>query len=192
MYKEKMRSWANNRADHKQTSWWLALLSFSESSFFLVPPDVFLIGILMTSRRFAYYAFITTISSVLGGAFGYLIGIFFFDTIGQTLVDLYGLQDEMAKVGQLFNNNALVAIFLSAFTPIPYKIFTISAGFFHINFIIFMLASLLGRGLRFFLEAYAMKLWGKTVGKMIYHYFNLFTFIVGALVVLGIFYFYYF
>lgn len=188
--RQKIAEWANKNSDAKKSLWWLSVLSFSESSFFLVPPDVMLIGLLVKSKRWSYYALVTTLASVAGGMFGYIIGLFFFDTIGQVLVDFYNLQTEMARVGELFADNAFLAIFVSAFTPIPYKVFTISAGIFKINFLTFVIASILGRGMRFFLVAYLMKLYGEKLGHLAYKYFNFFSLLFGLLVILGIFYFY--
>jgi len=191
--KEGIRNWAVAYADKKEMTWLLALTSFSESSFFIIPPDVVLMGILMSNnKRWVYYSVVTILSSVLGGIFGYLIGLFFFDTIGQLVVSLYGLESELTKVGEFFADNATLAIFLSAFTPIPYKVFTISAGFFKINFLVFILASLAGRGLRYFIIGGIMRLYGPGAGRLFYKYFNGLTFVLALVALIVIAYFYFF
>ncbi|OHA58997.1 MAG: hypothetical protein A2571_00935 [Candidatus Vogelbacteria bacterium RIFOXYD1_FULL_44_32] len=181
-----MRQWSVVHADEKSTSWWLGALSFTESSFFPIPPDVMLVAILTASRRWAYYALVTTLGSVAGGVAGYFIGHFFFDLVGVKIIAFYHLQDEMQKVGELYADNAFWSIFVAAFTPIPYKVFTISAGFFKINFLTFIFASIIGRGLRFFIVGYLMKMFGHLMGETIYKYFNIFSLLVAVAIVGGI------
>ena len=175
--KIRLYDWAVARAGSKYATRWLSAFSFSEASFFPIPPDILLIAILVfqQTRKWAYYAFITTIWSVLGGMFGYLIGLLFFDTVGKFLIDLYHLEEHVSVIKNLFNDNAFLAIFMAGFTPIPYKIFTISAGFFGVNFFIFVIASLLSRGLRFFAVGYIMKVFGKEIGIFMFKYFNMIT-----------------
>jgi membrane protein YqaA with SNARE-associated domain len=183
---ERIRRWAVVHADEKPTAWWLGALSFSESSFFPIPPDVMLVAILTASRRWAYYALITTAGSVAGGVAGYFIGLFFFDLIGTRIIDFYHLEEQMKTVGDLYAENAFWSIFTAAFTPIPYKVFTISAGFFKIDFLTFVIASVIGRGMRFFVVAYLMKLFGHFMGDLIYKYFNIFSTVVAVIVIGGV------
>ena len=174
--KDRIRDWTSRHAGGFKAKVALVLVAFSEASFFLVPPDVVLIAILViVPVRWLYYASLTTVASVLGGILGYVLGFFFFEAIGQWIITTYNLTEEMSQVGLLFSNNAFLAIFISAFTPIPYKVFTITAGFFRINFLIFLLASLFGRGLRFFLVGYLMNRFGPALGRTMYKYFNLFA-----------------
>lgn len=169
--------------------WWLSAISFSESSFFPIPPDFYLMPVVAKNRdKWLYFALITTISSVLGGLLGYFIGAVFFETIGKWLVSLYHLEKEVETVGVFFNQNAFLSIFTAAFTPIPYKVFTISAGLFKLNIFVFTLASILGRGLRFFAVAYIMKLFGEKISNAVIKYFNTFTTIFAIIIVLFIFY----
>lgn len=177
----------NRHIDGPNAGLWLFVVSFAESSFFPIPPDLLLMPIVARLRsRWLYYATITTIASVVGGMFGYLIGAVFFNVVGTFLVKTYHLEKELAYVSTLFQQNAFWAIFTAAFTPIPYKLFTIAGGLFHINFVIFIIASILGRGMRFFAVAYLMKLFGGTVGRLAFRYFNLltlaFAFIVASFV----------
>ena len=184
-FKERVRIWALEHALGPRGQFWLIAVAFTESSFFLVPPDLLLIGILLVSaRRFLYYASLTTVSSVLGGLFGYSIGYFFFNLFGEAIINFYGLSDELVEVGQLFQQNAFWTIFLAAFTPIPYKVFTIASGFFKIDLLTFIIASILGRGGRFFAVAGLMKVFGRWAGELAYRYFHIFTFLVAALAII--------
>ena len=186
--KKSLEDWSQNHSHGKNAKLWLAIFSFSEASFFPIIADVFLLAILLRNGvRWAYYSFITTIFSVLGAAFGYLIGLLFFDLVGEFIVQTYNLQDQMLVVGEMFANNAFWTIFVSAFTPIPFKVFTISAGFFKINFWIFILASVLGRGMRFFAVGYLVKLFGKQMAHYAFKYFNYITLLILALILLILF-----
>ncbi len=185
--KESLAAWMVRHAEDKNSKWWLFGISFAESSFFPIPPDVFLAAILATRERVRafYYAWITTVGSVLGGLLGYAIGFFFFKTVGVWLVSTYHLEAQMITVQRLFSENAFFAIFTAAFTPIPYKLFTISAGLFAINIPIFILASILGRGMRFYAVALVMKYFGERIIALFYKYFGvaslLLVFLVGVL-----------
>lgn len=177
--KTKWGLWFKERAHGTYAKAWLVLLSFSEASFFVVPPDVLLIAILMVgSSRWVFYATLTTITSVVGGVFGYLIGFLFFDAVGVRIIEFYHLSEQMKEIQLLYNNNAFWVIFTAAFTPIPYKLFTLSAGFFKINIIAFVIASVFGRGLRYFLVAYITKLFGGKITRLLLKYFNIITVIV--------------
>ncbi len=184
-YKVRVREWVLRHARGKYALVWLSVVSFTESSFFLIPPDILLIPLILAgTQRWYYYASITTITSVLGGVFGYLIGAFFFELVGRELVELYHLGEELLIVETWFQSNAFLAVFLSAFTPIPYKIFTIGAGLFGVSFFVFLIASLLGRGLRYFLFSYLFHVFGERIGKIIFRYFNILS-LLGALLLIA-------
>ncbi len=184
--KEYLRNWSDNHSHGKNAKFWLAAISFAEASFFIIPPDIFLLAILINNgARWIHYAWITTVSSVLGGLLGYALGFFFFDLVGEFLINTYNLQSQMAVVSGLFQENAFWAIFISAFTPIPFKVFTLSAGFFHINIFTFLIASTIGRGMRFFAVGYLVKLFGKQMAHYAFKYFNYITLLILALI-LGI------
>jgi len=171
--RENVQDWIDNRAHGKVAKIWLVIFSFTESSFFIVPPDVFLLAILINNgTKWIYYSSITTIASVAGGLLGYLFGFFFFDLVGEFIIKTYNLQSQMVAVSKMFADNAFWTIFISAFTPIPFKVFTISAGFFRIDIWIFLFASLLGRGMRFFAVGYIVKVFGKQMAKSAFKYFN--------------------
>jgi membrane protein YqaA with SNARE-associated domain len=181
-----MRDWMVKHAGGIHARRWLSFFSFAEASFFPIPPDFILIAILgaKQQKNWFYYSMLTALWSVLGGALGYAIGFLLFDSVGQWLVTTYNLQDHMITVKELFDQNAFWAIFISGFTPIPYKIFTISAGFFSINFFTFIVASIISRFLRFFIVGYIMKVFGKEMSKFAFKYFNILTivFAVGIIV----------
>jgi membrane protein YqaA with SNARE-associated domain len=150
----------------RQKVFWLSVISFIESSFFPIPPDPFLmLAVINKPQKWLKYFFFVSLFSVLGGIFGYFIGLFFFDLIGASIIEFYSLEKQFELVFGLFNKYSFIAIFVSAFTPIPYKIFTIASGLFGINFFVFVLASLIGRPMRFFIVAYLMKVFGEKFGK---------------------------
>lgn len=180
----KLESAALNYARGRHGRFWLAAVAFAEASFFIVPPDLILIAIVLAGGGWIRHAIITTVFSVLGGAAGYLLGWGLFDLVGRRVVEFYGLAETVSEVAGFFSGNAFLAIFVSAFTPIPYKVFTIAAGLFKINFAVFLVASLLGRGLRFFAVAYLTRLLGPKLNRRGYHYFNLLTLLVTILVIL--------
>lgn len=183
-FKVKIRDRMIKHIEGPNAGRWLFLISFAESSFFPIPPDLLLMPIVARLRsKWWYYGAVTTVASVLGGMFGYLIGAVFFNFVGTLLVNTYHLEAELEHVSVLFQQNAFWAIFTAAFTPIPYKIFTIAGGLFRIDFLVFIIASVLGRGMRFFMVAYLMKLFGGVVGKLAFKYFNLLTLIVGIIII---------
>lgn len=146
-------------ARHKYASFWLAVVSFTESSFFLVPPDVMLAPMSLAKPEKAwFYAFITTVASVAGGLLGYLIGMFALQMVEPWIIQ-FGYEAGYLTAQQWFNDWGFWAIFMAGFTPIPYKVFTIAAGAVGMLLLPFILGSMVGRGLRFFLVAGLMR-WG--------------------------------
>jgi membrane protein YqaA with SNARE-associated domain len=144
---------------HKYAVYWLALVSFTESSCFLIPPDVMLAPMTLAKPEKAwFYAGLTTVSSVLGGLLGYVIGMTAFQFIEPWLISL-GYMDSYYLAEQWFAKWGFWAIFLAGFTPIPYKIFTIASGVAGMALVPFIIGSLIGRGMRFFLVAGLMR-WG--------------------------------
>ncbi len=157
-------SWAYKKAlvwaAHRHAPRYLALLSFSESSFFPVPPDVMLAPMVLAQRQRAwYFAALTTITSVLGGLLGYAIGLFLFDEVGRPLIDMYHAQDNFQRVQDWFSDYGIWVVFVAGFTPIPYKLFTVTSGVLALAVLPFVVASLVGRGARFFMVA-ALLYWG--------------------------------
>ncbi|MDH3638148.1 MAG: DedA family protein [Gammaproteobacteria bacterium] len=147
-------------AKHPHATRYLGVLSFSESSFFPIPPDVMLAPMVLARPQRAWYlAGLTTVTSVLGGIAGYLIGALLFNEIGQPLVDFYDAQTAFETTKMWFAAYGLWVVFLAGFTPIPYKLFTIASGVLALPMVPFVMASLVGRGARFFLVA-GLLFWG--------------------------------
>lgn len=164
----------------------LFVLAFVESSFFPVPPDVLLITLCLSTPRKSYmYALICSIGSVSGGALGYLIGLKFMEWIGKSIIVFYGLSERFNEVAELYEKYNAIAVAIAGFTPIPYKLFTIAAGFFAINFYTFLLASLVSRSARFFFVSSLIYFFGEKVKIYIEKYFNLFTIIFVLLLIGG-------
>ena len=146
-------------AAHKSSKLYLAAVSFIESSFFPIPPDVMIIPMVISKKNdFIKIFFITTVFSVLGGMLGYFIGAFFFD-FGSQIMSFYGYENKLSNIKEnLVNSDGFYAwlgiLFLAGFTPLPYKVFTIASGLISFNFFIFIFISLVSRGLRFFIVSY--------------------------------------
>ena len=148
-------------ARHRHAEKYLAGLSCSESMFFPIPPDVMLAPMALSQPTKAWrFALITTVASVIGGVMGYFLGYFAFESFIQPLVIDMGYQDKLAKATLWFEDYGVWVVFLAGFSPIPYKVFTITAGFMQMALIPFIIASAVGRGLRFFLVAALMKYGG--------------------------------
>ena len=148
-----------NLAAHKSSKYYLALVSFVESSVFPIPPDVMVIPMVISKKTdFIKIFLIATIFSVLGGILGYFIGAFFFD-ISTQIMSFYGYEDKFINLkNNLMNSEGFYAwlgiLFLAGFTPLPYKVFTVASGLIGFNIIIFIIISLISRGLRFFIVSY--------------------------------------
>lgn len=143
---DRVMKWAR----HSHAQYYLAILSFAESSFFPIPPDVMLAPMSLAKPRSAlWYALLTTITSTLGGIFGYVIGVFFFTLIHPYLVR-FGYWPVYSQIQHYFNVWGFWIIFIAGFSPLPYKLFTIAAGTMHIALVPFIIASFIGRGSRFF------------------------------------------
>ena len=166
----------------------LFVISFVESSFFPIPPDILLIAMVIAAPAgWIRLALICSIGSVLGGMFGYLIGYQFMDLIGNRIVEFYHFQEKWGEIGVLYDKYDVWAVIVAGFTPLPYKVFTLSAGAFKINFSTFVLASAVSRAARFFLVAALLYKFGPPFKVLIEKYFNLFTIIFSFLLVFGFF-----
>ncbi|KAA3616720.1 MAG: DedA family protein [Calditrichaeota bacterium] len=187
--------WVLSWADTKYGTLALALIAFAESSFFPIPPDVLLIALVLGARQRAFtFAGICTVSSLTGAVAGYLIGyfvwwtnpgefsnmaVFFFDHVPGFTEMLF------FKIQEMYDTWNFWIVFTAGFTPIPYKIFTVSAGAFNINFPMFVIASIISRGARFFLVAGLLWKFGEPIKKFIDKYFNLLAFIFTFLLIGG-------
>jgi len=178
-----------NLAAHKSSKYYLALVSFVESSFFPIPPDVMVIPMVISKKSdFLKIFFIATLFSVLGGIFGYFIGAFFFD-IGMQIMTFYNYEDKLINVkNDLANSQGFYAwlaiLFLAGFTPIPYKVFTIASGLIGFNILIFILISLISRGLRFFIVSYLSYKFGDLFSQFMNKYGSKSFTIIGMLIVI--------
>lgn len=151
----KVKNWFKERAETAHAKGWLVSLAFAESIIFPIPIDPLLVAILLVNaRKWMYYAFITTLASVLGAAVGYVLGLLFFDTVGQSIISFYFAEAEFASVAEFLNSGVFLFTFIAALTPIPFKLFVLSAGFTKANFLIFILASIFGRAVRMYGVAY--------------------------------------
>lgn len=163
-----MYGWTMSLAAGRHAPTALAAVSFAESSFFPIPPDVLLVPMVLARRERAYvYAAVCTAASVLGGALGYAIGVWLFGSLGQWLISAYGLGDDMAKFQASYAEWGAAIILLKGLTPIPYKLVTIASGFAGYDFPLFLLLSAITRGARFFLEAALLKRYGEPVRDFI-------------------------
>lgn len=158
---------------HRHAPWYLGALSFAESSFFPIPPDVMLAPmVLARPRRGLWLAALTTATSVLGGIAGWLIGYFAFDAI-QGLLGSLGYRDDYARVNAWFERWGFVAVLIAGFSPVPYKIFTIAAGALAMPLPLFVLASAVGRGARFFLVAGIIMIGGERAAARLRRHIDL-------------------
>jgi len=165
-------------AAHPKAPWYLGGLSFAESSFFPIPPDVMLAPMVLAKRNKAWwFAAITTIASVLGGIAGYLIGWLAFDLIEPWVMQA-GYGDKLALTKDWFEQWGVWVVFIAGFAPIPYKLFTISAGVLAMSFLPFVMASLIGRGARFFLVAGIIRVGGEKMEAVLRKYIDTMGWIV--------------
>ena len=176
-------------AAHKSSKYYLAIVSFVESSFFPIPPDVMIIPMVISKKNdFIKIFIITTIFSVLGGMLGYLIGAFFFD-FGSQIMSFYGYENKLSSIKEnLVNSDGFYAwlgiLFLAGFTPLPYKVFTIASGLISFNFFIFIFISLVSRGLRFFIVSYLSYKFGNLFTEFMEKHGSKWFTIIGLIIVI--------
>ena len=176
-------------AGHKSSKYYLAIVSFIESSFFPIPPDVMIVPMVISKKNdFLKIFLITTIFSVMGGILGYFIGAFFFE-FGSNIMNFYGYEDKLSNIKEnLINSDGFYAwlgiLFLAGFTPLPYKVFTIASGLIGFNLLIFIFISLISRGLRFFIVSYLSYKFGDLFNKFMDNHGSKWFTIVGMLIVI--------
>ncbi len=155
-------------ASSPRAPWWLAAIAFAESSFFPIPPDTLLIPMALARPDKAWrFAFVCTVASVIGGALGYFIGYALFDQLARPVIALYGYAARFDAYQAMYAEWGLWIILIKGVTPIPYKIVTIASGAAHFNFGVFMAASVVTRGARFFLVATLLHFYGESVREFI-------------------------
>jgi len=182
----RLYDWVLHWAETPYGSWALFLLAFSESSFFPIPPDILLIALAVAiPKKSLKYALICSAGSVLGGCFGYLIGWQFMASVGTRIVDFYGLTPKVEYIEVLYNKYDAWAVAIAGFTPIPYKVFTIAAGAFKINFSVFVMASLVSRSARFFIVGGLIFIFGPSIQSFIDKYFNILATVFTVLLIAG-------
>ncbi len=182
----RLYSWILHWAETVYGTWALFFLAFCESSFFPIPPDILLIALSVSiPKKSLYYALVCSAGSVLGGCLGYLIGWQFMVGIGEKIISFYGLTEKVEYIQSLYMQYDALAIGIAGFTPIPYKVFTISAGALDINFSVFVIASLVSRSMRFFLVGWLIYRFGSGIQAFIDRYFNTLAVAFTVLLVAG-------
>ena len=167
-------NWTLKKAEHKYSSWILSIVSFSESSFFPIPPDVLLIPMIIAKRTKAWtYALICTLSSVLGGVAGYAIGFFLFNSIGTLILEFYHLSNSFNTFENYYKEYGMLIVLGAGFTPFPFKFITIASGVFSLNIFLFIFTAFIARGFRFYLLAILLFIFGEKIKFLIDKYFNI-------------------
>ncbi|MSO71302.1 MAG: DedA family protein [Alphaproteobacteria bacterium] len=178
--------WTMRLGSRPRAVWPLALVSFSESSFFPIPPDVLLIPMVLAARERAWFlAAVCSVSSVVGGLFGYAIGYFLYATFGRWLIAAYGLEEAFVRFQADFAEWGLWVILIKGLTPIPFKIVTIASGAAHFDLTVFILALIVTRAGRFFLVSALLWRFGVPIRSFIEGNLTWLLLLVAALVVGG-------
>lgn len=178
--------WVLHWAETPYGTWALFLLALFESSFFPIPPDILLIALAVAIPKKSFkYALVCSIGSVIGGCIGYLIGWKFMAVIGDKIILFYGLAPRFDYIKNLYMTYDAWAVGIAGFTPIPYKVFTISAGAFKINFLVFFLASIISRSARFFIVGGLIFAFGPRIQIFIDKYFNMLALTFTILLIAG-------
>jgi membrane protein YqaA with SNARE-associated domain len=183
---KRIYDWCIDAADKPYALWILFAVSFAESSFFPVPPDVMLAPMSLARPKRAWlYAGVCTIASVLGGVLGYAIGALLYDSLGQWLISVYGLSGKVETFRQSYAEWGALIILLKGLTPIPYKLVTITSGFAGYNISLFILFSLITRGARFFIAAALFNRYGDWIRERIERHLTLWVIVFAAVLVGG-------
>lgn len=157
-----------NLSASKHAMWFLFLVAFAESSFFPIPPDVMIIPMVLAMPKNAFkIAGIATVASVFGGCLGYIIGAGFFELIAEPILNMYNAMDKFKEFETYYHEYGAWIVFGAGITPFPYKIITIASGAVHLDFMVFTIASVLARGLRFYLVAWLLKKYGEPMKAFI-------------------------
>jgi membrane protein YqaA with SNARE-associated domain len=177
--------WTLSLANHRHALWALAIVAFVESSVFPIPPDILMIPMIIAAPRRAFViAGVATVASVLGGFAGYLIGAYLFDSIGQPVLQFYGKDAYFAEFAARYNDWGAWAVLIAGVTPFPYKVITILSGTTGLSLPVFMVASVVARGLRFFIVAALLWQYGAPIRDFIERRLGL-MFTIAMLLLLG-------
>ena len=185
----RLYDWTLQKSSHPKASWFLSFFAFIESSFFPIPPDIILIPMIIAKRTKAWsYAFICTTSSVIGGLAGYCIGFFFYNTLGVLIIEYYGLTNQFSVFEKYYIQYGIWIVLGAGFTPFPFKFITIASGVFGLNVFLFTVVAIIARGLRFYLLAFLLKLFGQVIEQIIDKYFNIlatlfFILLIGSIMI---------
>ena len=183
---KKLYHWVLHWAETPYGPWALLLLAFSESSFFPIPPDVLLVALAISIPKSSYrYALICTAGSVMGGTFGYFLGLKLMGTVGMPIINFYGLMEEFDKWKDIFRRNDVWMVAVAGFTPVPYKVITITAGAAKLDLSNFIIVSAVSRAARFFLVGALIYRYGESIQPFIDKYFNLLSILFIALLIGG-------
>jgi membrane protein YqaA with SNARE-associated domain len=184
----RLYDWTLSLSAHPRALWALAMVSFIESSFFPIPPDLLMIPMIIAAPRKAWLiALVATVSSVVGGLFGYFIGAVLFDAIGQPIFDFYGKSDAVAEFNAVFNEYGAMAVFVAGVTFLPYKVVTIMSGWAGLSIPVFIVASIAARALRFFIVAALLYKFGAPIRVFIEKYLGI-LFVLFVILLVGGFY----
>lgn len=182
--KEKLTAWLTRHAQSRYALLLLGILSVLDAIAPPAPPDVLLIPMILANRkRWFFLATFSLVGSLVGGIAAYLIGAGLFDVVGSALINWTSGAEKFAQLGNIYQSHAFVTIFGAAFTPVPDTVFTIGAGVFRIPIPWFLLAYFSGRALRLYPEAFVVYLYGPSVARLIYKYFNIISLVVIAVVI---------
>jgi membrane protein YqaA with SNARE-associated domain len=183
----RLKEWVESFAARPSARWSLFAIAFVESSFFPIPPDVLLIAMGVSQPKKSFqYALICTAGSVVGAFLGYFIGYALFETVGKPILEFYGVLNQFEAVLQSYRDNGILALFIAGFTPIPFKLFTIAAGFDQtLSLTTLAIGSIIGRSSRFFLVGALLHHFGQPIKTFLDRYFDKLSLAFVALMILG-------
>jgi len=171
----------------KDAVWWMAGVSFAESSFFPLPPDIMLVPMCLSEpKKLWRYTNICALASLIGGLFGYAVGFYLFESIGRLIIDFYNAQDSFQRFQDMFAEFGPWFLILKGVTPIPYKLLTITAGFAHLDLTVFILCSIVARFSRFYMIAILLHFYGPQVRDIIEKRLMLVTTVLLVIVIGGL------
>ena len=175
-----------NLASRKNALTWLFVISFIESSFFPIPPDIMIIPMVLATPKEAYkIAGVATVASVLGGYFGYFIGVYGFELIARPLLEFYGYMKQFGEFENYYHEYGAWIVFGAGITPFPYKIITIASGVVRLDLVVFTIASVIARGMRFYFIAWLLKRFGEPMKVFIEKNLNLLSILFLLLLIGG-------